>query len=71
MGVALACHACDGVLACDPGLEKMLTDMLEEFALVKVTGRLPAGETDRAEWCAFLARERCRRGDVIWKRPSP
>eukprot|EP00969_Alexandrium_andersonii_P348780 15421568-Alexandrium_andersonii.AAC.1 len=43
MGVALACHVDDGVLACDPGLEKMLTDMLEEFALVKVTGRLPAG----------------------------
>ncbi len=70
MGVALACHVDDGVLACDPGLEQTLVEMLEEFALVKVTSRLPANSTERTEWITFLARERCRRGDTIWKRPS-
>ncbi len=70
MGVALACHVDDGVLACDPGLEQNLIEMLEELALVKVTGRLPANATERTEWTTFLARERCRRGDTIWKRPS-
>ncbi len=70
MGVALACHVDDGVLACDLGLEQNLIEMLEEFALVKVTGRLPANATERTEWITSLARERCRRGDTIWKRPS-